>query len=55
MVKKGIIIKGLSSKFKIVPIREIPTERLVEFLVRQPKEDFEFFKPHELDTKNIKK
>lgn len=51
----GIIIKGLPSKFKIVPIREIPTEQLVAFFARQPEEAFEFFKPHGFDTKSIKK
>ena len=43
---EGIIIKGLPLKFKIVPIREIPTEQLVAFFAHQPKEAFEFFKPH---------
>ena len=41
-----IIIKGLPSKFKIVPIREIPTEQLMAFFARQPKEPYSFFKPH---------
>lgn len=34
---EGVIIKGLPSKFKIVPIREIPTEQLVEFLLVSQK------------------
>lgn len=50
-----IIIKGLPSKFKIVPIREIPTEQLMAFFARQPKEPYSFFKPHGLDVKSIKK
>ncbi|MCE8781010.1 transcriptional regulator [Bacteroides thetaiotaomicron] len=52
---EGVIIKGLPSKFKIVPIREIPTEQLVEFFARQPEEAYRFFKPHGLDVKSIKK
>lgn len=52
---EGIIIKGLPSKFKIVPIREIPTEQLVAFFAHQPEEAFEFFKPHGFDAKSIKK
>ena len=52
---EGIIIKGLPLKFKIVPIREIPTEQLVAFFAHQPKEAFEFFKPHGFDVKSIKK
>ena len=52
---EGIIIKGLPLKFKIVPIREIPTEQLVAFFALQPKEAFEFFKPHGFDVKSIKK
>lgn len=51
---EGIIIKGLPSKFKIVPIREIPTEQLVAFFAHQPEEAFEFFKPHGFDAKSIK-
>ena len=52
---EGIIIKGLPSKFKIVPIREIPTEQLVAFFAHQPEEAFEFFKTHGFDAKSIKK
>lgn len=40
---EGIIIKGLPSKFKIVPIREIPVEQLVEFFARQLEEAYRFF------------
>ena len=52
---RSIIVKGLPSKFKIVPIRGIPTEQLVEFFARQPEEAYRFFKPHGLDVKSIKK
>lgn len=52
---EGVIIKGLPSKFKIVPIREIPTEQLVEFFARQPEEAYRLLQTHGLDVKSIKK
>lgn len=41
--------------YRIVPMRDVPTERLVEFFARQPEEAYTFFKPHGFDAKSIKK
>lgn len=41
--------------YEIVPMREVPTEKLVEFFARQPEEAYTFFKPHGFDAKAIKK
>jgi len=41
--------------FKVVPMRDIPTGKLVEFFARQPEEAYTFFKPHGFDAKSIEK
>lgn len=43
------------SGMKIVPMVNIPTEDLVQFFAKQPKETYTFFKPHSFDSKSIKK
>lgn len=40
---------------RIVPMREVPTERLVAFFAAQPEEAFTFFKPHGFDAKSLRK
>ncbi|SEA75001.1 hypothetical protein SAMN05216462_2475 [Xylanibacter ruminicola] len=40
--------------YEIVPIRDIPTDGMVEFFARQPEEAFMYFKPHGFDTGSIK-
>lgn len=47
--------KDGESRFKAVEMREVPTEKLVEFFARQPEEAYTFFKPHGFDAKAIKK
>lgn len=41
--------------FDIVPIRDMDTERLVQFFSRQPEEAYRFFKPHPFDAQAIRK
>ncbi len=43
------------SGYDVVPIRDMETERLVQFFSRQPEEAFWFFKPHPFDAKTIRK
>lgn len=40
---------------RIVPMREVPTEKLVAFFAAQPQEAFTFFKPHGFDGKSLRK
>ena len=37
----------------MIPIKDIPTEKLVMFFRNQPKETFMYFNPHAFDTKTI--
>lgn len=41
--------------YEIVPMREVPAEKLVAFFEQQPGEAYTFFKPHEFDIKSIKR
>lgn len=41
--------------YRIVPMHDVSTEKLVEFFARQPEEAYTFFKPHGFDAKSIKK
>lgn len=40
--------------YRIVPIREVPTELLVDFFSKQPSEAFTYFRPHGFDSCSIK-
>lgn len=50
-----LIITSVPKGFEVVKIREIPTERMLEFFERQPKEAYTYFKPHGFDKKSIKR
>ena len=39
--------------YDLVPIKDIPTEKLVDFFANQPDEAYTFFRPHNFDTKSI--
>lgn len=41
--------------YDLVPIRDISIEKLVLFFEHQPKEAFEFFRPHGFDEKSLKR
>ncbi len=47
--------RQLPGGYRVVPIRDMETERLVRFFLRQPKEAFRFFKPHPFDAKAMRK
>ena len=41
--------------YEIVPIKDVPTEKLVDFFKRQPEEAYTYFRPHGFDEKSIKR
>lgn len=41
--------------YDIKELRDIPTERMVEFFEHQPAEAYTYFRPHPFDAKTIKK
>lgn len=41
--------------YKMLPIREVPTDEIAKFFARQPEDAYKFFKPHGFDTKSINK
>lgn len=41
--------------YKVVPLRDVPTEEIVAFFSQQPEEAYTFFHPHGFDIKSIKK
>lgn len=41
--------------YDIVPIKDIPTDKLVGFFRRQPEDAYTYFRPHGFDEKSIKR
>lgn len=41
--------------YNIVPMKDVPTEKLVTFFEHQPEDAFTYFKPHEFDKKSIRR
>lgn len=41
--------------YNLVPIKDVPAEKLVDFFKRQPEEAFTYFRPHGFDAKSIKR
>lgn len=41
--------------YDVVPLRDVPTEKMVEFFEHQPEEAYKFFHPHGFDAMSIKK
>lgn len=52
---KGFTFKTVLEGYDILPIKEIATEKLVEFFRHQPEEAFTFFRPHGFDEKSIRR
>ena len=52
---KGFSFSKVPTEYDIVPIKNISTERMVEFFAQQPEEAFTYFKPHGFDKKSIKR
>lgn len=41
--------------YDFVPIKNIPTERMVDFFCHQPEEAYKYFHPHGFDTKAVER
>ena len=41
--------------YKLVPLRDVPTEKMVAFFEHQPEETFTYFRPHAFDARNIQR
>ena len=41
--------------YDLIPLKEVPTEKIVDFFMRQPKEAYTYFHPHEFDFKSIRR
>lgn len=50
---KGFSYSTVLSEYNIVPIKNISTERMVEFFAHQPEDAFTYFRPHGFDKKSI--
>ena len=52
---KGLKCTVVPEGYEMIPIRDVSTDRMVEFFARQPEEAFMYFKPHGFDAKSIKR
>ena len=52
---KSLSSNGVPTGYAVIPMKEIPTDKIVAFFSRQPEEAYEFFKPHGFDRKSIKR
>ncbi len=52
---KDISFTTLPEGYEVVPMSEVPTEKMVAFFEHQPEEAYTFFHPHGFDKKSIKK
>lgn len=51
----GIAFSEIPDGYEIVAMRDIPTEKMLEFFSRQSEEAFTYFHPHGFDLKSIKR
>lgn len=52
---KTFAFSEIPEGYKIVAMRDIPTEKMIDFFSRQPEEAFTYFHPHWFDEKSIKR
>ena len=52
---KRVSVSVIPDGYCLVRMKEVPTEKIVEFFQHQPEEAFKFFNPHKFDTKSIKR
>lgn len=52
---KGFSFTTVPEGYEVVPMRDVPSEKLVAFFEHQPEEAYTFFKPHGFDAKSIKR
>lgn len=52
---KRFVFTTVPDGYEIVPIKDVPIEKLVTFFKRQPEEAYTYFRPHGFDEKSIKR
>lgn len=52
---KRIAIREVPEDYRLVKIKDIPTEELVAFFDRQPEDAYTFFRPHGFDAKSVRR
>ncbi|MBO4924562.1 MAG: GNAT family N-acetyltransferase [Bacteroidales bacterium] len=52
---KAFSFSELPTGYEVLPMRDVPTEKIVEFFSRQPEDAYTFFRPHQFDFKSIKR
>lgn len=50
-----LVLDKSQTAYRVLPLRQVPTESLVAFFARQPEEAYRFFKPHGFDANSIQK
>lgn len=51
---KNLNFTTVPNGYKIINVKDAPTEWLIDFFAHQPEEAFTYFKPHGFDKKSIK-
>lgn len=52
---KKFVFAEIPKGYEIVPLCDIPTEKMVAFFERQPEEAFVYFRPHGFNARSIKR
>ena len=52
---KSFSFLELPAGYSVLAMRDVPTEKVVEFFECQPEEAYTFFRPHGFDAKSIKR
>ena len=52
---KAFSFAELPTGYSVTSMKDVPTDRIVDFFSHQPKEAFVFFKPHGFDEKSIRR
>ena len=52
---KDFSLSELPTGYEAIQMRNVPTDKIVDFFSHQPEEAFKFFKPHGFDMKSIKR
>ena len=47
--------KEMPEGYKLLPLRDVPTEKMVAFFEHQPEEAFTYFRPHAFDARSIQR
>ena len=52
---KDFSFSELPTDYEVTPMRDVPTDRVVDFFSRQPEDAYTYFRPHQFDSKSIKR